>query len=203
MNIYEALEQAAALREQADELRRQADELEVEWVGAASGDVLTVQRLVDVVRKDRPNDLLALRPRRPRLLVQRRHRERLHPLRREPMPLVVRRIPCVRLGSHDQRAGGHRREVGRVMLGPLRKFSPASREPLAGVRLRSDVDAEILSENLAVHHIEQAIDEYVPPKCEFCTAPAMDECSLCDRAMCEDDSIAEGICIECDAELRP
>lgn len=51
MNIYEALEQAAALREQADELRRQADDLEIEWVGAASGDVLTVQRLVDVVRK--------------------------------------------------------------------------------------------------------------------------------------------------------
>jgi DNA-binding protein H-NS len=51
VNIYEALEQAAALREQADELRRQADELEIEWVGAASGDVLTVQRLVDVVRK--------------------------------------------------------------------------------------------------------------------------------------------------------
>ena len=51
MNIYEALEQAAALREQADELHRQADDLEIEWVGAASGDVLTVQRLVDVVRK--------------------------------------------------------------------------------------------------------------------------------------------------------
>jgi len=51
VNIYEALEQAAALREQAVELMAQADELEIEWVGAASGDVLTVQRLVDVVRK--------------------------------------------------------------------------------------------------------------------------------------------------------
>jgi len=51
VNIYEALEQAAALRTVADELRRQADELEIEWVGATSGDVMTVQKLVDVVRK--------------------------------------------------------------------------------------------------------------------------------------------------------
>jgi len=51
VNIYEALEQAAALREQSEELRRQADELEREWVGAASGDVLTVGKLVDVIRK--------------------------------------------------------------------------------------------------------------------------------------------------------
>jgi hypothetical protein len=51
VNIYEALEEAAALREQADELRRRADELETEWVGAASGDVLTVSRLVEIIRK--------------------------------------------------------------------------------------------------------------------------------------------------------
>ena len=51
MNIYSALARAAALREQADALRAEADELEREWVGASSGDVLTVQRLVDVVRK--------------------------------------------------------------------------------------------------------------------------------------------------------
>ena len=51
MNIYEALEQAAELRDQADELRRQADELESEWVGLVSGDVVTVKRLVDVILK--------------------------------------------------------------------------------------------------------------------------------------------------------
>jgi hypothetical protein len=51
MNIYEALEQAAALRKQADELRQKADELEYEWVGIASDDVVTLRRLVDVVRK--------------------------------------------------------------------------------------------------------------------------------------------------------
>jgi hypothetical protein len=75
------------------------------------------------------------------------------------------------------------------------------REPLAGVRLRREFDHEIDSENRAISHIEKAIDEYTPPKCEFCTAPAMDWCSLCERPMCEDDSIADGICIECDAEL--
>jgi len=74
-------------------------------------------------------------------------------------------------------------------------------EPLAGVRLRSDVDDEILHETLAIAGIEKRIDEYVPPKCEFCTAPAVDWCSLCDRPMCEDDAIADGICIECDTEL--
>ena len=51
MNINEALDEAAALRKQADDLKRQADELEYEWVGAAEGDVLTVKRLVDVIRK--------------------------------------------------------------------------------------------------------------------------------------------------------
>jgi len=77
----------------------------------------------------------------------------------------------------------------------LGKLSPA--------RLRREIDDEIAQENRAIARIEQAIDEYDPSRCEFCTAPAMDECSLCDRPMCEDDSIADGICIECDAELRP
>lgn len=76
-------------------------------------------------------------------------------------------------------------------------------EPLAGVRLRADLDDEILHETLAIAGIEKRIAEYVPPTCDFCTAPAMDECSLCERAMCEDDAIADGICCECDAELRP
>ena len=78
----------------------------------------------------------------------------------------------------------------------LRKLAP-----LAGVRTRAELDEEIAQENRAIARIEQAIDEYVPPRCEFCTAWAMDECSLCDRPMCESDSIADGICIECDAEL--
>ena len=51
MNIYEALARAADLRAQADALRAEADELQREWVGASDGDVLTVERLVDVVRK--------------------------------------------------------------------------------------------------------------------------------------------------------
>jgi hypothetical protein len=51
MNIYEALEQAAALRIQADELRQKADELEYEWIGIASDDVVTLRRLIDVIRK--------------------------------------------------------------------------------------------------------------------------------------------------------
>ena len=76
-----------------------------------------------------------------------------------------------------------------------------TRPPLAGVRTRAELDEEIAQENRAIARIEQAIDEYVPPTCEFCTAPAMDWCSLCDRAMCEADSIADGICIECDAEV--
>ena len=76
-------------------------------------------------------------------------------------------------------------------------------EPLAGVRSRAELDDEVASENRAIARIEQAIDEYVPATCGFCMAPAMDECSLCERPMCEDDSIADGICIECDAELRP
>jgi hypothetical protein len=69
------------------------------------------------------------------------------------------------------------------------------------MRDRSELDDEIASENRAISRIEQAIDEYVPPRCEFCTAWAMDYCSLCERSMCEDDAIADGICIECDAEL--
>jgi sugar-specific transcriptional regulator TrmB len=51
VNIYEALERAAELRTQADELRRQADELEHEWIGVAAGETLTVEKLVDVIRK--------------------------------------------------------------------------------------------------------------------------------------------------------
>ena len=74
-------------------------------------------------------------------------------------------------------------------------------DKLAGVRLRSDVDDEIASENRAISRIEEQIDNYVPPTCSFCTAPAMDWCSLCERPMCESDSIADGICIECDAEV--
>ena len=69
------------------------------------------------------------------------------------------------------------------------------------MRYRAELDDEIAQENRAIARIEQAIDAYVPPTCEFCTAPAMDECSLCDRPMCESDSVADGICIECDAEL--
>ena len=74
-------------------------------------------------------------------------------------------------------------------------------DKLAGVRLRADLNEEIASENRAITNIEQAIDEYRPPTCKFCAAPALDECSLCERPMCEDDAIADGICIECDAEL--
>ena len=77
----------------------------------------------------------------------------------------------------------------------LGKLSPA--------RLRREIDDEIAQENRAIARIEQAIDEYDPSRCEFCTAPAMDSCSLCDRPMCEDDAVVDGICIECDAELRP
>jgi len=36
-------------------------------------------------------------------------------------------------------------------------------DKLAGVRLRSDVDAEIASESRVISHIEEAIDNYVPP----------------------------------------
>jgi len=82
------------------------------------------------------------------------------------------------------------------MLGPLRKLAP-----LAGVRLRSDVDAEIAVENQVITGLEENIDNYAPPRCSFCTAWAMDWCSLCERPMCEDDAIADGICIECDAEV--
>lgn len=51
MNIYEALRRAAELREQADALRAEADELEREWVGGVTGEAVTLERLVDVVRK--------------------------------------------------------------------------------------------------------------------------------------------------------
>jgi len=74
-------------------------------------------------------------------------------------------------------------------------------DKLAGVRLRSDVDAEIAVENQVITGLEENIDNYAPPTCSFCTAPAMDVCSLCDRSACEDDFIADGICIECDVEL--
>ena len=76
-------------------------------------------------------------------------------------------------------------------------------DKLAGVRVRADVDAEIARENHAIAAIEEAIAERVvrPPRCDFCTAPAMDVCSLCDRSACEDDFVVDGICIECDAEL--
>jgi hypothetical protein len=76
-----------------------------------------------------------------------------------------------------------------------------TRPPLAGVRTHAELDDEIAQENRAIARIEQAIDEYDPSRCEFCTAPAMDSCSLCDRPMCEDDAVADGICIECDAEV--
>lgn len=76
-------------------------------------------------------------------------------------------------------------------------------EPLAGVRLRSDLNDEIASENRAISRIEENIDNYVPPTCGFCAAPAMDWCSLCERPMCEDDSVADGFCVECDTELLP
>lgn len=74
-------------------------------------------------------------------------------------------------------------------------------DKLAGVRVRRELDDEIASENRAISRIEEAIDNYVSPTCSFCTAPAMDWCSLCERSMCEDDAIADGICCECDAEL--
>ena len=69
------------------------------------------------------------------------------------------------------------------------------------LRLRADVNEEIASENRAISRIEELIDNYRPPTCDFCTAPAMDWCSLCERPFCEDDSVADGICVECDAEL--
>ena len=47
-------------------------------------------------------------------------------------------------------------------------------DKLAGVRTHAELDDEIAQENRAIARIEQAIDEYVPPTCEFCTAPAMD-----------------------------
>ena len=76
-------------------------------------------------------------------------------------------------------------------------------DKLAGVRLRRELDDEIAHENRAVAEIEEKIDNYVPPRCSFCTAWAMDVCSLCDRSACEDDLIADGFCVECDTELLP
>jgi hypothetical protein len=76
-------------------------------------------------------------------------------------------------------------------------------EPLAGVRIRRELDDEITRENHAIAAIEEAIEkrDYRPPECDFCSASAMDVCSLCDRLACEDDFVADGICIECDAEV--
>ena len=74
-------------------------------------------------------------------------------------------------------------------------------EPLAGVRLRAEFDEEIASENRAIARIEEAIDNYVPPTCDFCPAPAMDWCSLCDRPACEADFISDGLCRECESEV--
>ena len=51
MDIYEALDKAAKLRKQADELRQEAIDLENEWVGVETGEVLTVKKLVEVIRK--------------------------------------------------------------------------------------------------------------------------------------------------------
>ncbi len=100
-------------------------------------------------------------------------------------------------------AEGHRQAA--LPSEPLRGERPVgpfpARPPLAGVRTRAELDDEIAQENRAIARIEEAIDNYIPPTCEFCSASAMDWCSLCDRPMCEDDSVADGICIECDAEL--
>ena len=57
-----------------------------------------------------------------------------------------------------------------------------SLDKLAGVRLRADLN-------------------YVPPRCSFCTAWAMDWCSLCSRPFCEADFVADGLCRECEAEI--
>ena len=76
-----------------------------------------------------------------------------------------------------------------------------SLDKLAGVRLRADLNDEIASENRAISHIEEAIDNYVPPRCSFCSAPAMDWCSLCDRPACEADFISDGLCRECESEV--
>ncbi len=76
------------------------------------------------------------------------------------------------------------------------------REPLAGVRLRADFDAEIASENRAISRIEEAIDNYVPPRCSFCTAWAVFTCPICDRPCCEDDGRdATNLCVDCWDEL--
>ena len=106
--------------------------------------------------------------------------------------------PDVRGMSYEDAITGRNRHARDRLIRGLRRDE---REPLAGVRLRSDLNDEILHETLAIAGIEKRIDEYVPPTCEFCTAPAMDVCSLCDRFACEDDFVAEGLCVECDAEL--
>ena len=69
-------------------------------------------------------------------------------------------------------------------------------------RLRSDLNDEIASENRAISHIEEAIDNYVPPTCSFCNAVAMDTCPTCERPMCYDHAHpATNLCIECWDEL--
>ena len=70
------------------------------------------------------------------------------------------------------------------------------------LRTRADVDDEIASENRAISRIEEAIDNYVPPTCSFCTASAMDACVRCERPMCEDDSGVgvPDVCLECFTE---
>jgi hypothetical protein len=51
MDIFEALEQAADLRQEANDLNRRAAELEHEWVGIATEETLTLKTLVEVIRK--------------------------------------------------------------------------------------------------------------------------------------------------------
>jgi hypothetical protein len=116
---------------------------------------------------------------------------RMRPLRVVTVPLVVFVGSRLRVDSGSQRPPDQR--GCRLMHHHLDK--------LAGVRTHAEVDAEIVSENRAIANIEEAIDNYIPPRCSFCTATALDWCSLCERPMCESDAIADGICIECDAEV--
>jgi uncharacterized coiled-coil DUF342 family protein len=58
MNIYQTLDRASSLRKEADDLRREADdlqhraeELEREAVGVAADDIITIETLVNVIRK--------------------------------------------------------------------------------------------------------------------------------------------------------
>ena len=79
-------------------------------------------------------------------------------------------------------------------------------DKLAGVRLRSDVDEEIASENRAVARIEENIGAPIFLKtCAYCSAIAVDECSACDTSLCEDDATWQGVlafCPEC-LGIRP